>query len=98
MGIFLEKTSAVLEDANLKYEYVFVNDGSQDNTLAILINLSKDNPNIRVIDLSRNFGKEAALTAGIAHIRGNVMVPIDVDMQDPPELISDFIEKWRGWG
>jgi glycosyltransferase involved in cell wall biosynthesis len=95
LDIFLEKTSSVLEGAGLEYEYVFVNDGSLDNTLPMLISLSNRNPRVRVVNLSRNFGKEAALTAGIDHIRGNVMVPIDVDMQDPPDLIPDFIEKWR---
>lgn len=95
LGIFLEKTSGVLEGAGLDYEYVFINDGSQDDTLPMLIAFSQQNPRIRIVDLSRNFGKEAALTAGIDHIRGNVMIPIDVDMQDPPNLIPSFIEKWR---
>jgi glycosyltransferase involved in cell wall biosynthesis len=95
LGIFLERTSAVMSAAGLDYEYVFVNDGSRDGTLPSLIALSAENPRIRVIDLSRNFGKEAALTAGIAHVRGNVLIPIDVDLQDPPELIPQFVEKWR---
>ena len=93
--IFLDKTSKVLGQAGLEYEYVFINDGSTDNTLARLIELSAGNPRIRVINLSRNFGKEAGMTAGIDHVRGNVLIPIDVDLQDPPELIPQFIEKWR---
>jgi glycosyltransferase involved in cell wall biosynthesis len=95
LGIFLERTSPVLEAAGLDYEYVFVNDGSSDQTLPLLITLSGENNRIRVVDLSRNFGKEAALTAGINHARGDVMVPMDVDLQDPPELIPAFVEKWR---
>lgn len=95
LQIFLERTSSVLEEAGLEFEYVFVNDGSDDNTLPMLIALSEENPRIRVVNLSRNFGKEAALTAGIDHVRGNVLVPIDVDMQDPPDLIPRFVEKWR---
>jgi glycosyltransferase involved in cell wall biosynthesis len=95
LGIFLDRTSAVMEAAGLNYEYVFVNDGSSDQTLPALIALSAENSRIRVVDLSRNFGKEAALTAGIDHIRGNVMVPMDVDLQDPPELVPQFVEKWR---
>lgn len=95
LGVFLEKTAAVLDGARLDYEYVFVNDGSRDNTLPMLIAASQENPRVRVVDLSRNFGKEAALTAGIDHVRGDVMVPIDVDLQDPPELIPRFVEKWR---
>jgi glycosyltransferase involved in cell wall biosynthesis len=95
LDIFLERTAGVLEGASLDYEYVFVNDGSSDATLPMLIALSAENPRIRVVDLARNFGKEAAMTAGIDHVRGNVMVPIDVDLQDPPELIPRFVEKWR---
>jgi glycosyltransferase involved in cell wall biosynthesis len=95
LGIFLERTAAALDGAGLDYEYVFVNDGSRDNTLPLLIELSRENPRVRVVDLSRNFGKEAALTAGIDYVRGEVMVPIDVDLQDPPELIPQFVEKWR---
>jgi glycosyltransferase involved in cell wall biosynthesis len=95
LGIFLEKTSSVLKEAGLEFEYVFVNDGSDDNTLSMLIAFSEKDSRIRIINLSRNFGKEAALTAGIDHVRGNVMVPIDVDMQDPPELIPSFVERWR---
>jgi glycosyltransferase involved in cell wall biosynthesis len=93
--IFLEKTSSVMEKAGLDYEYVFVNDGSTDATLAMLIDLSATNSRIRIINLSRNFGKEAGMTAGIDHVQGNVLVPIDVDLQDPPELIPQFVEKWR---
>jgi glycosyltransferase involved in cell wall biosynthesis len=74
LGIFLEKTSAVLERAELDFEFVFVNDGSHDETLTMLIALSLQNPKIRVVDLSRNFGKEAALTAGIDHIRGKSFI------------------------
>jgi len=95
LEIFFDKTSTLLDSADLEYEYLFVNDGSEDDTLAMLIALSEDNPRVRVVNLSRNFGKEAALTAGIDHIRGNVMIPIDVDLQDPPGLILRFIEKWR---
>jgi glycosyltransferase involved in cell wall biosynthesis len=95
LEIFLKRTAIVLDGAGLEYEYVFVNDGSRDATLPTLIALSGENHRIRIVNLSRNFGKEAALTAGIAHICGNVMVPIDVDLQDPPELILQFVEKWR---
>jgi glycosyltransferase involved in cell wall biosynthesis len=95
IDLFLERTSQALDDAGLDYEFVFVNDGSSDQTLPMLILLSAENRRVRVIDLSRNFGKEAALTAGIHHVRGDALVPIDVDLQDPPELIPRFVEKWR---
>jgi len=93
--IFLDKTSSVMEQAGLDYEYVFINDGSTDGTLTKLIELSAGNQHMRILNLSRNFGKEAGMTAGIDHVRGNVLVPIDVDLQDPPELIPRFVEKWR---
>ena len=95
LDAFLERTSQVMADTNLEYEYIFVNDGSRDATLPMLVERSRQNPRIRVLNLSRNFGKEAALTAGIDHIRGNVLIPMDVDLQDPPELITDFVKKWR---
>jgi len=74
-------------------EFVFVNDGSTDGTLSVL--LAHDNIALKLIDLSRNFGKEAALTAGLFSATGEVIVPLDVDLQDPPELIIPMIEKWK---
>ena len=64
-------------------------------TLDCLLTLQQENPSIRIVDLSRNFGKEAALSAGLKAATGQVVVPIDVDLQDPPELILDMIDKWR---
>lgn len=75
--------------------YVFINDGSTDSTLARLIALQNKTPGLRILDFSRNFGKEAALTAGLQGADGDVIVPIDVDLQDPPELIPQMIAKWR---
>jgi glycosyltransferase involved in cell wall biosynthesis len=76
-------------------EMLFVNDGSRDSTLEELLSLQRLDPRIRIVDLSRNFGKEAALSAGLDVARGDVVVPIDVDLQDPPELIAGMIDKWR---
>jgi len=92
---FVETTSSILKSLNLPYELLFVDDGSQDQTLARLIALSATNPAIRVVSFSRNFSKEAALSAGIDYARGDVVIPIDADLQDPPELIVRFIELWR---
>ena len=72
-----------------------VNDGSSDATLDCLLTLQQENPSIRIVDLSRNFGKEAALSAGLKAATGQLVVPIDVDLQDPPELVLDMIGKWR---
>ena len=80
---------------NEPYEIVFINDGSKDNTLNILLNAKQNFKNIRIINFSRNFGKEAALTAGLDKARGEAAIPIDVDLQDPPELIKELVAKWR---
>ena len=76
---------------------IFVDDGSSDGTLKTLVKLQQEDKRITVVELSRNFGKEAALTAGLAVCGENydVAVPIDVDLQDPPELVPEMIEKWR---
>ncbi len=95
IDIFLDKMFEVLQPINKSYEIVFVNDGSQDNTLQVLQAKSKKHESVRVINLSRNFGKEAAMSAGIDMALGEVVVPIDVDLQDPPELIAEFIQEYE---
>lgn len=95
IDVFLQEMFAVLERLGRDFEIVFVNDGSRDNTLDVLIEKSKEHDEIRVLNLARNFGKEAALTAGIDHAKGEVVVPIDVDLQDPPELILDFVREYE---
>jgi len=80
---------------DLDFEFVFVNDGSSDQTLAKLQQHARDNADIVVVDLSRNFGKEAALTAGIDTATGDAVIPMDVDLQDPPDLLPKMIDLWR---
>ncbi len=97
---FVQAITAVLESVAAEYEIIFVDDGSRDNTLNILLELIQtfaDNKqgSIRLISLSRNFGKEAALTAAFDAAAGDVVIPIDVDLQDPVELIPQMLEKWR---
>ena len=94
IDIFLEKMFYILQKLERSFEIVFVNDGSKDDTLEILKAKSQEYTEVRVLNLSRNFGKEAAMTAGIDAARGDVVVPIDVDLQDPPELILDFVKKY----
>jgi glycosyltransferase involved in cell wall biosynthesis len=77
------------------FEVVFVNDGSTDGTLALMMALRARHPNTAVVDLSRNFGKEIALTAGLDAAQGDAVVVIDADLQDPPELIGEMIAGWR---
>ncbi len=84
-----------LEKLKLTYEIICVNDGSKDRTLEILINYHQTNQAIKVVNLSRNFGKDIALTAGIDCAHGNAVIPIDADLQDPPELIGEMIQKWQ---
>lgn len=76
-------------------EYLFVNDGSSDGTEFVVRQLAKRDTRIRLINLSRNFGKEAALCAGLQHAPGDAVIPMDVDMQDPPELLPEMIARWR---
>jgi glycosyltransferase involved in cell wall biosynthesis len=81
--------------AGVAWEIICVDDGSTDATLPALLALASD-PRFKVIELSRNFGKEAALTAGLDAARGDAVIPIDADLQDPPELITEMIAAWRG--
>lgn len=92
---FLQTIIAVLEDIDTKWEIICVDDGSSDHTLQHLLSAARANPAISVLALSRNFGKESALTAGIESSGGDVVVLIDADLQDPPMLIGDMLEKWR---
>lgn len=85
----------VISPLNITHEIICVNDGSRDQTLLRLIDFHKINPRIKIINLSRNFGKEIALSAGIDYAQGQAVVPIDADLQDPPELIHHLIDKWR---
>jgi glycosyltransferase involved in cell wall biosynthesis len=80
---------------DVSFEIVCIDDGSKDDTLARLLAAGRTDPRIKVIELSRNFGKEAALTAGLDAAAGDAVIPMDADLQDPPELIGPMIEKWR---
>lgn len=96
VAIFTERVKEVFnKNSEIKVEIIFVNDGSTDNTLTSLLKLQKQHSEIRIIDLSRNFGKEAALTAGLKMASGHVIAPLDVDLQDPPEIIHDMLAQWR---
>ncbi|MCU0120465.1 glycosyltransferase family 2 protein [Pseudomonas sp. B2M1-30] len=93
---FLLRIQQVFErKALIDLELVFVNDGSTDATLERLLQRQQSDSRLRIVDLSRNFGKEAALSAGLHTASGQIVVPIDVDLQDPPEVILQMIERWR---
>lgn len=89
------RLTATLSGLGVEYEIVLVNDGSTDGTAALLDDLAAADRSVRVLHLSRNFGHQAALTAGLDHARGEAVVALDGDLQDPPELIPDLLEKWR---
>ena len=95
IDLFLDTVAPLMERDGFRFEIVFVNDGSRDDTLARLLDRAALDRRLRIVNLSRNFGKEAALTAGIDHARGDVIVPMDIDLQDPPELIEPFMARWR---
>lgn len=80
---------------NYDYEIIFVDDGSTDKTLELLIEISKKDENIKIISFSRNFGHQAAVTAGLKFVTGDVIVIIDSDLQDPPEAIPEMLKLWE---
>ena len=90
---FVARTTAAIADYN--FELVLVNDGSSDRTPELLDRAAEADPRVRVIHLSRNFGHQAALTAGLEHAVGDVVAMIDADLQDPPELIPRMVEQWE---
>jgi glycosyltransferase involved in cell wall biosynthesis len=92
---FLAAIIPVLEGLGETFEIIFVNDGSRDGTLGMLAAASSQDPRIKVVGLARNFGKDIALSAGLAHASGKVVIPIDCDLQHPVELIPQFVAKWR---
>lgn len=92
---FHARVSKVLDSLGVNAEIVFVNDGSTDHTLEILHELRRKDPRLAVVELSRNFGKEIALTAGLDHALGEAVVVIDADLQDSPELIPELIKHWQ---
>jgi len=97
--ICIERVRAVLENladpAGRSWEMLFVDDGSSDRSLPVLREAHARDPRVRAISLSRNFGKEAALSAGLDEALGQAVVPMDVDLQDPPEVLADMLAKWR---
>ena len=95
LGPFFSRLIPVLQSLEEPFEIVCVDDGSEDETLAFLREFQRSEPRLRIFELSRNFGKEAALTCGIDNARGDAVIPIDADLQDPPELIPDLVNTWR---
>jgi dolichol-phosphate mannosyltransferase len=93
VGPFTERVAAALGDVH--YELILVDDGSKDATAAAMASAAAADPRVKVVSLSRNFGHQPALTAGLEHARGDVIVMIDGDLQDPPEVIPEMVARWR---
>ncbi|MEN3185783.1 MAG: glycosyltransferase family 2 protein [Atribacterota bacterium] len=89
------RLTTVMEKIGQSYELIFVNDGSQDGSRVILEELARKDQRVRVIHFSRNFGHQAAITAGMDYARGRAVIVIDADLQDPPEVIPEMLTKWR---
>lgn len=96
LSAFHRRLSAALTETEMEQaEILYVNDGSTDDSLIFLLELARKDRRVQVLDLSRNFGKEAAMSAGLDHARGDAVILIDADLQDPPELIPELIREWR---
>ena len=93
LPLFYPEATSVLQKMNCDYELIFVNDGSRDRTLAILKELSEKDPHVIYLSFSRNFGKEAAMYAGFCNARGDYVAVMDADLQDPPSLLPEMLEK-----
>src|SRR3954463_16605086 len=93
VGAFVERVNAALDGYD--YELILVDDGSKDGTAAAMAAAAAENPRVKVVALSRNFGHQPALTAGLDHARGDAVVMLDGDLQDPPEVIPGMLEQWR---
>jgi len=91
----LDRLYALKNPAGDDYEYVFIDDGSRDRSLEILVDEAHRNPAVKVLALSRNFGHQVAITAGLDYASGDAVVIMDADLQDPPELIHEMVSKWR---
>lgn len=95
LGYLLKRVVKSLDILNLSYEIICINDGSQDKSLEKLIEYHLENSDVKIINLSRNFGKDIALSAGLDFAGGAAVIPLDADLQDPPELIGELVAKWR---
>ena len=90
-----ERLAAVLPDTGMDFEIIYIDDGSRDGTLSRLETIAARDRRAHIIELARNFGQQAAMSAGLAHASGDAVVILDADLQDPPEVIPDMVRRWR---
>lgn len=95
ISIFYDTVVPLLKDEAYDFEFIFVDDGCSDGTLAAIRRLHEQDTRVKAVSFSRNFGKEYALTAGLQYASGDAVIPMDVDLQDPPELIRVFLRHWE---
>jgi glycosyltransferase involved in cell wall biosynthesis len=97
IGVFLDKVTEAMAGIgpSVRFDILFVNDGSRDKTERLILAAAETRDDISLINFSRNFGKEAALTAGLHHATGDAVIPLDVDLQDPPEVMAEMIRRWQ---
>ncbi|MBR3460787.1 MAG: glycosyltransferase family 2 protein [Clostridia bacterium] len=95
LPISFEQMDAQMKKLGYDYEIIYVNDGSRDGSMKILRNIAKDNPQVKVRSFSRNFGHQTAVTCGMDAAKGDALIIIDVDLQDPPEVIGDMVKAWE---
>jgi polyisoprenyl-phosphate glycosyltransferase len=95
LAAFVQAMTPVLDGLGEPWEIVFVDDGSRDATLGLLVAAHASDPRMKIVGLARNFGKDVALSAGLAHARGRAVIPIDCDLQHPPEVIPELVARWR---
>lgn len=97
IGFLYDKISQLMSSSLNDYEWelIFVNDGSRDDTIVRIKEIAQRDERVRYLDFTRNFGQQAALTAGLDHASGDAVVTLDCDLQDPPELIKEMIDKWK---
>ena len=95
LRVLYERLSSVLKQTGLSYEIIFVDDGSRDGSLELMRDLAMDDPHVLVVELARNFGHQVAISAGLDHARGNGVIIMDSDLQDPPEVLPQFLAAWR---
>jgi polyisoprenyl-phosphate glycosyltransferase len=95
LPVFHSRVQEVMDATGCRYELIYVDDGSSDDSLQLLNGLRAEDDSVAILELSRNFGKEVALSAGLDHARGDAIIIIDADLQDPPQLIHQFLAEWR---